>query len=291
MNIIAQLTKRNIKVFLRNKAEVFYSFLGVFIILGLYVLFLGDVQVKNYQNILGDLPGIKGMVYAWMMSGLVAVSSVTLSLGALGRMVQDREKKVFNDFMVAPIKRWQLILGYACSTLIISGIISLVLFGVSDVIVYLNGGEWMSITMIVKALGVIVLCVLSSCFTFLLAVSFIHSENVFSLVSTMVGTLIGFVTGAYMPMGIMPRIVQNVCNLIPISQGASLLRHIYMDDLLTKLFTGAPAGSLSEYRLIYGVDLTVGKILLTNELMILYLIGSIIIFMIVNVIRFKKMKG
>ncbi len=291
MNIIAQLTKRNIKIFLRNKAEVFYSFLGVFIILGLYVLFLGDVQVRNYQSILGDVPGIKGMVYAWMMSGLVAVSSVTLSLGALGRMVQDREKKVFNDFMVAPIKRWQLIMGYACSTLLISGLISVVLFGVSDVVVYLNGGEWMSITMILKSLGVIVLCVLSSCFMFLLAVSFIHSEHVFSLVSTMVGTLIGFVTGAYMPMGIMPRIVQNVCNLIPISQGASLLRHIYMDELLTKLFAGAPVGALSNYRLIYGVDLTIEKTVLTNGGMIVYLLASILLFMILNIIRFKKMKG
>ncbi|MBN2850310.1 MAG: hypothetical protein JXK92_06585 [Erysipelotrichaceae bacterium] len=59
MRTITQLTLRNMKIFLRNKSEVFFSFLSVFIILGLYVLFLGDVQVRNIQSIVGqDFPEI-----------------------------------------------------------------------------------------------------------------------------------------------------------------------------------------------------------------------------------------
>ena len=78
MRTIGQLTLRNIRLFLRNRSEVFFSFLSVFIILGLYVLFLGDVQVKNIQSIVGnDFPEVEALVYAWMMSGLVAVSTVT----------------------------------------------------------------------------------------------------------------------------------------------------------------------------------------------------------------------
>ena len=66
MRTITQLTLRNMKIFLRNKSEVFFSFLSVFIILGLYVLFLGDVQVRNIQSIVGqDFPEIEALVYAW----------------------------------------------------------------------------------------------------------------------------------------------------------------------------------------------------------------------------------
>jgi multidrug/hemolysin transport system permease protein len=239
----------------------------------------------------GNFPEIEILVYAWMMSGLVAVTSVTLSLGALGRMVQDRERKVFNDFMVAPIHRWQLILGYLFSTLIISFTISFVLFIASQGVLVAKGAQWMSFTNSIQVLGIIVLMSLSSGLLILFAISFVHTETVFSLVSTIVGTLIGFVTGAYMPMGIMPRIVQDVCNFIPVSQGASLLRHLYMDGIIDRLFTGAPAASVANYRLLQGIDLTINKVVLTDQMMLFYLVGSIGVFLILSVVRFNSMKN
>lgn len=292
MRPVFQLTLRNIRLFLRNKAEVFFSFLSVFIILGLYVLFLGDVQIQNLKNMVGgNFPEVEILVYSWMMSGLVAVSSVTLSLGALGRMVQDRERKVFNDFMVAPIHRWQLILAYLFSTLIISFTISFVLFIASQVILVSKGAAWMPLINSLQVLGIIILLTLSSGLLLLFAISFVHTETVFSLVSTIVGTLIGFVTGAYMPMGVMPRIVQDVCNLIPVSQGASLLRHIYMNPIIEKLFSGATSEVVTNYRILQGIDLTLNKVTLTDQMMLFYLIASIGVFLILSLVRFNSMKN
>ena len=42
---------RNLKVFFRDKTAVFFSLLAVFIVLGLYVLFLGDAWADSLQNI------------------------------------------------------------------------------------------------------------------------------------------------------------------------------------------------------------------------------------------------
>lgn len=292
MRTIGQLTLRNIRLFLRNRSEVFFSFLSVFIILGLYVLFLGDVQVKNIQSIVGnDFPEVEALVYAWMMSGLVAVSTVTLSLGALGRMVQDREHKVFNDFMVAPIHRWQLILGYLLSTLIISLTISVFLFIASQILISIKGGSWLDVVTSVKALGIIIMLVLSSGLLFLFVISFVRSESVFSLISTIIGTIIGFVTGAYMPMGIMPRIIQDICNLIPVSQGASLLRHLFMNDLIAKLFANAPAQVITDYRLLQGIDLTIQSTVLNDKLMAVYLASSILVLLGLCIFRFNTMKN
>ena len=47
MRKIMALSIRNLRLFVRDKALVFFSFLSVIIILGLYVLFLGDIQVQN----------------------------------------------------------------------------------------------------------------------------------------------------------------------------------------------------------------------------------------------------
>ena len=50
------LIVRNLKVFFRDRASVFFSLLSVFIIFVLYVLFLGDV----WTNELPKVPGREG---------------------------------------------------------------------------------------------------------------------------------------------------------------------------------------------------------------------------------------
>ena len=46
---LAGLTKRGIKIFLKDKAGVFFSLLAPLIVLMLYVIFLGDVQLDSLK--------------------------------------------------------------------------------------------------------------------------------------------------------------------------------------------------------------------------------------------------
>ncbi|MFA5409056.1 MAG: ABC transporter permease, partial [Bacilli bacterium] len=197
------LTKRNLLLFFRNKSEVFFSFLSVIIILGLYVLFLSDLQVLNIENEVGKIAGVKALVNSWVMAGLIAVSTVTLSLGALGRMVADRQNNSLNDFLVAPVKREQIFLSYILSALIITMILSIMLIAIAQIYISSSGGQILSLIGILEVLGITFLCTLSSSLLMLFIISFIRNEQSYSLVSTIVGTLIGFVTGAYIPIGIL----------------------------------------------------------------------------------------
>jgi multidrug/hemolysin transport system permease protein len=43
-------TVRNLKVFFRDKSSVFFSLLSAIIIIGLYVLFLGDVGRAAFRT-------------------------------------------------------------------------------------------------------------------------------------------------------------------------------------------------------------------------------------------------
>jgi len=287
---IFSLTKRNLLLFFRNKSEVFFSFLSVIIILGLYVLFLSDLQVTNIKASIGDVAGVEALVNSWVMAGLIAVSTATLSLGALGRIVADKQSNAIKDFLVAPVKREQVFLSYIFSAVIIATFISFILIIISEIYIVLSGGVLLTFIQLLKVIGITVLCVLSSSLSLLFIVSFLSNEQTLGVLSTIVGTMIGFLTGAYIPMGIMPNAIQVVSNVIPVSQGASLLRKVFLEQPMTEVFGNSPQ-LVSEYSKMQGIDLYFGSFELTSNFMVIFIIGSIIIFTIMNIIRFRNMKN
>lgn len=290
MKIIFALSLRNLRLFIRDKALVFFSFLSVIIILGLYVLFLGEIQTNNIKESVGmSIPEIDALVYAWMLPGLIAVASVTLSLGNMGRLVDDAKDENLNDFLVSPLKRWQLILSYLLSSVVITTVISLFMFILSIFIVKIKGGPWLNPEQIIQSIGIIVLLIISSALLSLYIASWVKSPNTYGVVNTMVGTFIGFVTGAYMPMGIMPIFVQNMFNILPVSLGASLLRQIYLGPIMDKVFAKAPIEMVNEYRYFQGIDLKVFGHILEPNFMLIVIFISIGILFILNLLRFSTL--
>jgi multidrug/hemolysin transport system permease protein len=260
------------------------------IILGLYVLFLGEIQVNNIRQSIGmDIPEIDALVYAWMLPGLIAVASMTLSLGNMSRLVDDAQAENLNDFLVSPMKRWQLILSYLLSCITIITFMSVLMFILSIFIVKLKGGPWLNTEQIIQSLGVMFLVIISSALLSLYIASWVKTQNTYGVVNSMVGTFIGFVTGAYMPMGIMPVFVQNMFNILPVSMGGSLLRQIYLGPILDTVFKQAPAEMVLDYRYFQGIDLKVFGNVLEPNIMLMGIIASIFILFILNFIRFSKL--
>lgn len=125
---MAAIARRNIKVFFRDKGAVFFSLMSVFIIIGLYVLFLSNTLATNMQ-------GVKGIDFlrdSWVMAGILAVVSLATTLGAFGIVVDDRVTKRLKDFYSSPIKRSDLAGGYILSALVIGIIMSLITFAAAE---------------------------------------------------------------------------------------------------------------------------------------------------------------
>lgn len=289
MSAIFSLTLRNLKLFIRDKSLVFFSFLSVIIILGLYVLFLGEIQVSNIESQIGFVNGIDALVYAWMLPGVIGVASLTLSLGNMGRLVDDTQTKTLLDFLVAPIKRSQLILSYMFSSIIIASFISILMFVASIFIVKWKGGPYLDFNQIVESLAIMALLILSSSLLSLIIASYVKTQNTYSVINTIVGTFIGFVTGAYMPMGIMPIFVQNMFNVLPISMGASLLRQVFLKNVISEVFANAPSEVILNYRYFQGIDLKVYGHILEPNLMYTALIISTILLFVFTLYRFSKL--
>lgn len=284
--MLLTLTLRHLKIHFRDKVSVFFSLLSVFIIIGLYVLFLGDL-VSNGQS--GEY---RTMMDQWIMSGVIAVSGFTTTLGAYGILVDDKAKKLERDFIVAPIKPAVRILSYLLSAMTIGAIMSVVTLVFAQIYILIYGGPLLDIITILKLLGLIILNVLTSSSIIFFIINFIKTATAFSTVSTIVGTVIGFLMGIYVPLGNLPKAIQIATMFFPTSHAGVLFRMVMMDASMTEVFTGAPVGELTNLQEFLGVRYFINGQIMPVYVHFLVLIGTMVVFFVLSllVLKYKKTK-
>lgn len=275
--------RRNLKVFLRDKASVMMSLLTVFIIMGLHVFFLGDVYAEGFDYI----PSARQLMDSVTMAGLIGVTSVSTTMGVFGIMISDKIQKVTKDFYSSPIKKQKIAGGYILSAFLVGTLMSLIALIIAQIYIVANGGSIMSWVLMLKVLGLIILAVFVNTAIVFFIASFFKSINAFSTASTVVGTLIGFLTGIYLPIGMLPDAVQWIIKIFPVSHAAALIRQVMVTDLL-KDVPAEIADGFSEYM---GVTFKFGNHVVTTNESILILVAAAALFYglaIYNVSRKQK---
>ena len=122
MKTLFSLTKRNIKLFFKDKGLFFSSMLVPLILLVLYTTFLAKVYNDSFassipQGFNVDDKIINGLVASQLFSSLLAVCCVTVAFCANIIMVQDKYLGVRKDLLVSPVKKSVLALSYYLATL------------------------------------------------------------------------------------------------------------------------------------------------------------------------------
>jgi multidrug/hemolysin transport system permease protein len=205
--VLKALVIRNLKLYFRDRAAVFFSMLGVIVMILMYILFLGSLVVQEAEKYAGE--AARFFMDSWLMSGIVAATSTTTCLGGFGIMVEDRGKGIFKDFESSPVPRAYLVLSYVLSSLVIGRLMSLLTFFLGEAYIVLFGGRFLPFKALLKALVVILLSVSSSGALVFLLVTSVKSPNAFGTLSTLIGTLIGFLTGVYIPIGNLPSFIKR----------------------------------------------------------------------------------
>ncbi len=284
--MIFTLALRHLKLYFRDKATVFFSLLSVFIIIGLYVLFLGDLVSND------EIEGYRTMMDQWIMAGVIAVSGFTTTLGAYGILVDDKAKKLERDFVVSPISPTIRVLGHALGSVIIGLFMSIVTLVFAQIYILIYGGPLLDIIVLIKLIGLMLLNVLTASSIIFFIILFIKTTNAFSIISTIVGTLIGFLMGIYVPIGNLPDPVKIVIMLFPPSHSGVLFRSVMMEESMGKVFANAPIEELTNLQEFLGVKYFINGNVLPNFVSLLVLIATLIVFFIASVLtlRFKKQK-
>ena len=133
---LASLTRRHLLVFINSRMRVFFTLMVPFIIFVIYIFFLRDLELMAIEPVLAQYgmdasdPGLVKYVYtlvdSWMLSGIVAMCTITVSLQINNITVSDKENGINRDFASSPVSSNVLILSYFLANFIITLVVCLV---------------------------------------------------------------------------------------------------------------------------------------------------------------------
>ncbi len=259
MGVVLAIMSRNLRLFFRDRLNVFFSLIGALIVFLLYSLFLSNLQTTSIvaafpQAKVGD---VRGFVDSWMFGGIIAMTSITTPLSALGVFIEDAATGRFRDFLVSPIRRGQLVLGYLLATVVVALIMTTIVFGVSLAYLYFVDGVVIGVLAILRTVGWIILASVAFAALWAFVTSFVKTTGAFSALATIVGTVVGFLAGAYIAVGLFPVAARNIVNVLPFAQSAMLMRHELTADTLSTL-VGGDQHAIDFLNRYYGITAFVG---------------------------------
>lgn len=299
MKKFVNLTKRNCLVFLRDRGAVFFSLLSMLIVLILMGVFLGNMNEENVVNLLKEYGGVrdakldmdhaKQLVSYWTLAGILIVNAVMVAMTVTGNRVTDISEGKLASLYSAPVKRSVIALSYVASSVLISFFMCVLTLAVALCYIAAIGGEVPGIESLGKIFLLIVLNVCIFSIIMYLVALFIKSSGAWSGLATVVGTLVGFLGGIYLPMGYLPEGVAAVLKYIPVLHGASLMRDVCCESALKSTFDGIPAQVISEYKEYVGIQVRMGDKLVSPVFQSLFLVGcGITAFIIILIVQKKK---
>ena len=279
MNAVIVLTSRNLRLYFRDRAGVFFSLLSALILIALYALFLGKLQIDSLTAKLpqASTHDVHWFVNAWVFAGITMITTLTTALGALSVFVEDNASGRFQDFIVSPIRRSSIILGYFFSSFLVSVFMTMVIVIIGQIYMMTQGDQAMSIPQLAQVLGLVALssAAFASLSTFI--VTFLKSTGAFAALSTVVGTVVGFLAGAYIPVGTLPEGVVRVLNALPFAQSAMLLRGPYTANALDAITAGDPQ-AIDSLQTFYGMTASLGSFDISSGFAVAILCTLLVLF-------------
>lgn len=261
------LVKRNFLTFFRDRSAVFFSLLSMMIVILLMAVFLGSMNVDEVMGLLEKYGGTRNaaldreraeyLVTMWTLAGILVVNSVTVSVSVMEQMVADASRNRLQSFYVTPVKRIEIALGYILASVLVGVLICMLTLFLMEGYVWFTGGSLLGVMSHVKILGQIMLncCVFSS--MMFLAAAFVKSTSAWGAMSTIIGTLVGFVGAIYLPVGMLPESVAAVLKYLPVLHSTSLMRQIFTGEAVNELF-GALEPLAEGYREAMGISVVMG---------------------------------
>ncbi len=290
------MTSRNLKIYLRDRRAVFFSLLSTFVVIGLMVFFLGDMNVEGITGLLSVFPGRDAetdkqnaelLVLSWTSAGILSINAVTVTLASFSGMIKDRVNGKLNSIYTAPVSRITIAAGYIAAAWISSVFICVITLFVTEVYAVMNGMTAYSLLTHLQILGLIM--VNSFVFAALMYPFAIvaKSEGAWSGLGTVIGTLVGFLGGIYIPIGSLSEGIAGLMKCTPVIYSTAMFRSVMNEGIIEETFQDVPVEVIAEYREVMGIDLKVFDRLftVTEEWLLLCICG--IIFLMVGACMLK----
>ncbi len=292
MKQLLGLTKRNVKLFFKDKSLFFVSLITPMILLVLYVTFLGDVYkdslLMNLNGLVLSDKVVNGFVGSQLCSSILSVSCVTVAFCSNMLMVQDKASGTLADLTVSPVKREKLGVAYFLATELTTLIVVGFALGVSFIFLAIQGWFLSFLDVLLLVLDVLLLTTFGTLLSSIVS-SFLSTQGQISAVGTMVSSMYGFVSGAYMPLSQFGEGLRRVLGFFPGTYGTSLLRNHAMRGVFSEMQAqGAPIELIEEVKTAFDCNLYFFESKVELWATYAVILGTIAILLIVYLMIMKK---
>ena len=253
---LSALVGRNIKLYFKDKMTFFISLLTPIILVVLFLTFLKGVYANS---IISTLPegmevsnkAIEAFCGGWLFSSIVSVSCVTVAFCS-NIMVLDKINKSINDLNITPVKKSTLLISYFTSNFLTTFLICVIVLIISFIYLACVGFFLTFFDVFMLFVSTICMCLFGSLLASIVGM-LVSSQGAHSAVSSLVSSMYGFISGAYMPISQFGVGLKTFLSFLPSTFGTVLFRQYYMNGVINHLQTAehVPAEIAEQIRLSF----------------------------------------
>lgn len=297
MRTLFLLTKRNIKLFFKDKGMFFSSLITPLILLLLYATFLAKVYRDSFVASLPDGfvltdSVINATVGGQLLASLLAVSCITVAFCSNLIMIKDKVTGAYKDFAVSPLKSKTISVAYYLGTLFNTLIVCFVALAVGLVYIAITGWYFTFADVLLLILDVVLLTMFGTALSSIIN-SFLKTQGQMSAVGTIVSSCYGFICGAYMPISNFGVGLQHILSLLPGTYGTAIIKNHSLNGAFGELIKqGVPTNVIEEMKTSLDCNISFFGNNVSMGAMYGILIGTIVVLMglyvLVNFLKRKR---
>lgn len=211
MSTVLALWKRGLKAFIRNKTGLIFSLIFPFF----FVYVFGAI----FKNDFIDNP------IAYMLSGVIITTVFESSLNLASTTVDDMVSGFMKEVLVSPAKRLAVAIGQLLSAATVATVqgIMILLIGL---LIGIKFTTWITPLFILFAM-ISVGLVFSGVGLFM--ATKVRSGQTFQIIKTAVTMPLTFLSGAYIPLAMLPNILKYIAYINPMTYATAFFRMIVLE--------------------------------------------------------------
>jgi len=211
MDIIIALWFRNIKIFARNRVQLVFT-----IIMPFFFLFVFSSVFKN-QNIENPVN--------YMLAGILITTVFQTALTVATSTIEDIVSGFMKEVLVSPVKRIQIATGQLLSAATIATLQGIIIL----IIGYFIGLKFTSWITPFEVIVVMIMVGLVFSGLGLFIATLVKNSQTFQVVITAITMPLTFLCGAYIPLSLLPKVLQYVAYFNPMTYTTAFFRTIILE--------------------------------------------------------------
>ncbi|XMB85308.1 ABC transporter permease [Mycoplasmatota bacterium WC44] len=211
MNVILTIWKREFLKFVRQRNRLINSVFSPLVLILVFSFALSGLDVTNL--------GVSTLQY--LLPGIIGMTAFTSSMAEAVSLVEDKTSGFMKEFLVSPIKRSELALGRMLGDSTKAIFDSIIIFIVSIIV----GCRYSFLSIVLIIISVLLVSLTGAAFGILIANRSKSTKSFRALINlTMLPAF--FLSGAYVPIQILPKFIQWIALINPVTYITSFFRYI-----------------------------------------------------------------